>query len=141
MRYYVATVLQHDGSLRKQLIGDYTDGRGNVCLDYCPPGTKSVTVYLKFQQAAQALGITDAELLAQHAELEMAEEELYAPAVEEDRDRIRDQLYELERAICRAVDRGDPLAEAVIATNVETLLANLTRHFEGDGNENGKDPL
>jgi hypothetical protein len=45
-------------------------------------------------------------------------------------DRMRGLLYQLERAVWEASERGDTLADSVKAGGIEGMIENLTRHFE-----------
>jgi hypothetical protein len=47
-----------------------------------------------------------------------------------DADRLRGLLYQLERAVWEAADRGDTLADSVKSGSIEGMIENLTRHFE-----------
>jgi hypothetical protein len=45
-------------------------------------------------------------------------------------ERLRGLLYQLERAVWEAADRGDALADSVKAGSIEGMIDNLTRLFE-----------
>ena len=47
--------------------------------------------------------------------------------------RIRGLLWRLDTAVWKASDSGDPLAERVKASDVETMIERLAEHFEGIG--------
>jgi hypothetical protein len=46
-------------------------------------------------------------------------------------DGLHQRLEQLQQALWRAAERGDPTARACQAASVETILEKLTRRFEG----------
>ena len=63
--------------------------------------------------------LTPAEKQARHRQKKEAEA-----------DRRLGLLYALEKAVWDAAEQGDALADVVKARDVETMLSNLTHHFE-----------
>ena len=46
-------------------------------------------------------------------------------------ERLHQRLDQLQQALWRAAERGDPTARACQAISVETVLERLIRHFDG----------